>query len=1105
MWLVLLVAVAAVIGRDYLLRAWGQRDQFLKQQVVRKLEELFPQATIELDEVRYDFGHEVGLTGFTLRPQQHDLPIVNLPKVMVHINRDALIERQQLEVLKVVVQSPQLNVIRNHDGSWNWQALRPLSKQGGSSLPEVEIEDGTVRVVVEQAPGVPSGTLAFEHVDVQLVPSGKRQFRVRASSRCEHTGQIELLGRWHLDQNTGQFDGQFTEITVGQELLGLAASFAPSVKDRLHDWETKVWELLHSTTNSSAGNGAIATTGGQTSFAPNAGAGLPQLAPAIQTPMGAADSIFGLRATCNLAFRISRPEPDIAPTFRVRMNIAHGEITNPILPFPLKELRGELSADNESFRIKSLTAHNGGTKLLIDGELKGRDAGFPGKFKIELRNLICDERVRSRMSAGFRRLVEQHHPSGDVDLDCFLVHDQDGRWRPEDLLVTANDCSIIHEAFAYPVHNVNGTIQQNDRELLIEMRGMAGDREVTLEGTITDPGPDATVVLDIRASEIPLDETFVKACRPEIQTVLRQLQLTGIMDGQVRLTKAPRQPMVPRIEAVLRGGSLNYSVFPYRVVGVSGRLTALGSFWQFKDITGKHGPAQLSAEGTFAKLPQKSELNLRVVAKSTPIDASLLQALPASLRRTLNEFSPTGTLNLTTEVHWATGQPVNVQLPEVSLTDGSVRLRSLPYQLQNVQGQFTYLPGENGLPRLTIQSFSGRHGDLITAVKGYQKFEPNGDWRAHFDEFSVENLTPNTELLDSLAQLPGLQQVFASLNANQSLRLNGIMDLRGTPDPQGPVTAAWDLDAYFSGGTIHTGLDFKDLRGKVSLRGNWDGENAHIPEGWVDLSSARILDYTLNDVRGPFRVERGKLIFGAGDTRVRALGAIDPREQLRARVFDGTITLDGEATLAAVPEYRVLMNLTDCQLSRFAALHAPKQRDLQGIANGWINLDGRGSSPADVQGRGKIQISPAKLLTVPVVLQLYRSLSLSPPAESTFNYALFDFDIRKAAFAFRQIFLESENISFRGKGTVTFTGDAKLEFISLMPRNQIPIPILHEIVGEATKGWVGIEVSGPLAQPRTRVKAAPLLDDTLKEFLGRLPQPFFPLGQGLRPRGIDRQ
>ncbi len=1097
LWLVLLVAVIAGLARSYLLPFWNNREALIQQQAVKTLRDLLPDAKIELGELRYDFGREISITGFSLRPPGQDVPIITLPKTVMQIDRDALIERQQLEIRKVVLRTPKLEVIRDRNGKWNWQSLLP-PEMGKGALPEIAIEDGTVTVRVEQALGIPAGVLILEHVDISLVPSGKRQFLITATSKCEHTGSILMDGRWHVDQHTGQIDGTFTEINAGQELVGVAASFAPEIRSKLEDWEAKFWELLSRPTDANSGSPFSVSMPAGASASPARGESGLQL--------GSADSILGLKATANLRFRCVRPEPNTTPTFRVLMQIVQGEVTNPILPFPLKNLTGELYADNDSFRVRKLSGQNGATKVLINGELSGRDAGYPGKFEVWLANVVCDARLRSRLSAGFGRLYDQHHPNGQTDLHAFLVHDPDGKWRPEGLEVTAKDCSLTHDAFPYPIENANGTIRQEGRDLIIEASGSASGRPITLEGTVTDPGPNASLMLNIRVNDLPLDETFLSACKPDIQAALRKMRLTGVMDGHVRLTKAAKQPIIPTITAVLRDGTMVYEAFPYRIDNLSGRVNATGiSHWEFSDLTGQHGSSRLSAKGTFAKSLGPGELKLRVVTEQAPLDESLFRAIPTTLQRVWRDLAPTGMVDVVTELRWVTNQSFDLRLPNVEWSNGSLTLKSLPYRLDKAHGSFTYGPGEKGQPKLVIQSFEGHHGEMATAVSGFQTFDPNGNWKVHFDKFAIRDLTPNAELLASLAAMPGLRQVFENLDPHQTLRMDGVMDLRGTPDPADAITAAWDLDTYFNNGTIHTGLDLKDLKGKVSARGEWDGENAKL-DGFVSLESARILDYVLNEVRGPYRVQNGVLMFGAADIeRVRPPQALDPNELLTAKLFGGIITLGGAATLTAEPRYQVLMNLKDARLERFAALHAPQQTDLRGIVNGWINLKGKGSSPRDVTGKGQIQISPAALLNVPVVLQMYRSLSLATPEDSTFNYALFDFDVRNAAFDFSRIFLDGDKISFRGRGRVTFNNDVNLDFYSMLPRRPLSLPIIDFVVDEATKGWVGIKVRGKLDNPKTEVKAVPLLDDTLKLFLGTLPQPAFPIRQGLRPRGKERQ
>lgn len=1077
LWMIVLVVAGAYIGRRELLRAWNGRDVLIKQQVLATLQKLQPEAEFGLDKVKYDFGHDVVLTNFSLTPPGIDAPIVQLPETVVHINRDALIERQQLEVQKVVIKSPRLEIVRGHDGRWNWESLVPPPNQDKGSLPEIQIEDGTVVVRVEQAPGIPPGVLTLEHMDIELLPSGKRQFRITATSRCEHTGGIKLQGRWHIDDQTGQIHGELTRITAGQELVGVVASFAPDVRTKLAEWEAKFLAML--------------------STPPNAQGSSPFAMPAPARTTGAPDSIMGLKATFNVAFQILRSEPNTTPVFGVTTKIVDGEITNPVLPFPLQELRGKLYADNDRFEIlEPLTACNGATRLTIGGKLEGSEAGYPGRLEITVNNVACDPRLRSRLSAGFGRIYDQHHPIGEINMHTFLVHDR-GRWQPEGLLVTAKDCSVKHDAFPYPIEHANGSITQQGRDLIIDVRGMAGGRPITLEGTVANPGPNATISLNIRTSDLPIDQTFLNACNPQIRAAIQKMRLTGVIDGTVRLTKAPQQPFVPIIDAVLRNGTMSYDAFPYPVDGITGRLNAIGTSFQFKELLGRHGDTRIAASGDYRKLnPTVGELNLRVVTQGAPLDKALYDAMPASLKRVWKEFRPTGLVDVVTDVHWLSDRPADIRMSSIELTKGSLSLKMLPYRLDDLRASYSYGPDENGLPKVIAKSIEARHGETKISAAGYSTVEADGNWRAHYDKFTIDNLTPNQELLDSLSQLPGLRQIFASLDPKQSLRIDGVMDFRGSADPEVAITAAWDLDTYFSGGTIHTGLDFKNLRGKVNSSGTWDGQDAKI-SGKVDFASARILDYDLMDITGPFRVVNGTLLFGAGDSQ-----KVPP---LIARLFDGSLELDGAATLTEQPEYQIVMRLRNARLERFAELHAPKQRDLRGLVNGAVQLKGKGSTPQGVTGEGYMQITRAALIDMPIMLKMYQGLSFTPPSDYAFNQATLNFKINLARFVFTNIYLEGDTISFRGQGTADFDNNVNLEFYSRLSRNQVPIPILHEVVGEATKGWVRILVTGKLDNPRTKIETLQQLDGPLRLFLGGKTQPVFPSRQGLLPRSPTRQ
>ena len=137
---------------------------------------------------------------------------------------------------------------------------------------------------------------------------------------------------------------------------------------------------------------------------------------------------------------------------------------------------------------------------------------------------------------------------------------------------------------------------------------------------------------------------------------------------------------------------------------------------------------------------------------------------------------------------------------------------------------------------------------------------------------------------------------------------------------------------------------------------------------------------------------------------------------------------------------------------------------------------------------------------MPVMLKMYQGLSFTPPDDYTFKSAKLDFGVKKAQFQFKPIVLEGDAISFVGEGTADFDSSVRLKFYSFLPRSQVPIPILHELVGGATSGWVRADVTGKLSNPVVNVRATSPIDDALKSL-----QPIFPIGQGMLPKGASRQ
>src|SRR5262249_15825605 len=155
---------------------------------------------------------------------------------------------------------------------------------------------------------------------------------------------------------------------------------------------------------------------------------------------------------------------------------------------------------------------------------------------------------------------------------------------------------------------------------------------------------------------------------------------------------------------------------------------------------------------------------------------------------------------------------------------------------------------------------------------------------------------------------------------------------------------------------------------------------------------------------------------------------------------------------------------SEAQLARYAQLYLPGRNQLRGVINGWVDLTGQGASPQRVSGRGQIQISPAALYELPIIVQIFKVLQLAPLNKTAFNHAFVAFDVGGGQYHIRRADLVGDGIQLRGRGTVGFSGTTALDFYSMIPKNQeLPIPIVREMIGEATKGWVGVKVRGTLS------------------------------------------
>ncbi|MBM84023.1 MAG: hypothetical protein CMJ78_26005 [Planctomycetaceae bacterium] len=1100
-WAFILLLVGGGIGGGVAYQQWTQRGELIRKEILAQFSDKAPQLDVAVGQCRFDFLRHVRIEDFSVKVKGQKTALTKLPLTVITIDRDLLLQDTQISVDKIHFKQPRLQLACSANGVWNFEGLPELPKSGKGVLPEVRIEDGEVAIYMQHEQGAEPALFTLDDVNIELVPSGRRKFQLRGQTRIEHAGVVNLNGEFSVDDKTGEIKGKLEELTIGSKLFGAIAAMVPEADKQWHNVRNQlIAEMSKAPDPQSSSPFSIAGMLSRNEALPvsytndktngpfamvSASSDVPNKnAKGFRDPLlgdtGANDSTMGVVATVDLNFWLKQWQISSDPEYKVLIDLNGGEITNPVLPFPLHDLRGSIYVDNRQIVCRNIFASNGPTRIEVESHISQPVASASDKVEVKIVNLACDERLRSRLSANFGRIYDAHQPEGYIDFEVALKYDGREKWEPRGLVVTSKRAGVTHKLFPLPVKNAVGTITQQDNNLVIDMKGFVGARPVTLKGYVQEPGPNSSILFDINVEKLPIDEEFINAAPPGLKKTIQAMALTGTMNGHLRLWKpSGTKKFQPTLEATLHNGAMNYAYFPYEVTNLTGELRAVGDDWTFTNLKGVHGDAKLYANGTYQKPNGVSELKLRVNTTGAPIDRSLKSAFKsAQILKLWEDFSPTGTVNVVTDVHWLVGSRADITMPRVEQFDGSFKMKSLPYLIDNVRATYTYQDG-----KVEIQSFEGTHDATSMTAKGKVDFDREG-WTARLEQFVIKDLSPNEELKNALktAEVSGLVGISEALSDDQLVSIGGMLELRGTDNPKDPMTAAWDLAAFLKDGDIDIGPSFESVSGRVDARGIWDGYSTTMA-GSIDLTALTVLDYEFEAIRGPFEFQDNVLTIGSKDAfapKFLPANRIAPQQSIKAKAIGGDFSFHSQTKLSDIPTYQIKMNMSHAKLQQYAKKYMPESENLSGTMRGWMNLSGEGEAPANLSGSGQLQVQQAELYELPVLLQVFEALSDATPDRAAFDYAMLDFKVKNSRFNFNSIDLEGDTINLHARGGFAgFDKSLELDFYSRLSRTQVPIPVLNQL----TAGWVGVDVRGNLDDPKAEIKPAPLLDDALKGFL----------------------
>ena len=1048
----MLLLVGAAVGSVYVYYFWNQSDELLGRTVQDKLTEIAPGWNVTFEKARFDyFQGRVHLYDVVLPGDDPNAPVLEMAEVVLVIDRETLSDpNPAIQQIRIV--QPRANLVRGADGVWNIQKLPPLNLPK-SIIPECHWEQGVVSIHLEGLAGSAAATRRLESVNVHMIPSGRRQFLIKLTGNLSGADPIACEGRWNIEDRSWSAHGELHNVLLDRQLLDLGAEVSSEFHAALERLEAAAARL-----------GADGHD-------------------AAEPPAGSAHSAaraLQFEASANVTFRISQWQPETMPEYQFALDILRGKLSHPAVPYPLDELRGRVTLDNQQIEIKDLSARSETTHVRIargriheEGELR------PAEFDLEISQLPIDRRLYRLLPEENRRFHDSIQPTGAIDAHMHLEFNGRDRWE-HDGVVTARDCTASHVKFPFRVEQINGTIKREGETLELSLEGRSGNQPVRLQGKVKSRGTQTVAAIDIETVGLPIDKKLRAACPPKFQTLIDELRVEGEFDGRVRLIRPAGEgaTMTPHIKGRLRNGNVNYQKFPYALAEVSGSFQGTLDNWTFSEFKGRQGTAQLNWGGRYGLDDDGTpRLELDFDAKTVPCDQALKNALPAEWQTVWGEINPQGLLNVEKgKLQWTPGAAPRINF-EVELVDGELTIKSFPYPLHDVHAFVGLIDGE-----VFLRSLTGRHDETRVRASGRADFPEPGEWHLHLADIAIDDLEAGPAFRRTLPQ--GLRRIVDAFNPRGKLSIAGKLDFRGKQGNEFPVTAAWDTVTVYTGTTITAGIDLKDMHGQARFRGTYDGEVVS-GEGQIDLNSVKVFMYTLTDVEGPVSIDATQLIVGSQNGADRTdSAAIDPAQRLTAKFIGGLLGLDAVVQLNDPMRYRAHITLADGDLKRYSQAYMQASHRLEGTMNGKVDLKGIGADRKKLNGSGQLRISRAALYDLPLIVAIFNVLSFVPGDKSAFDQADFLFAVKDERVRFRLIDLVGNAIKLVGHGTVGFDGNVNLEFLSQIGRATVPIPLLREAINELTKGLVGVRVRGPIKDPQAEVRPLMQLDEALKKLWG---------------------
>ncbi len=757
-------------------------------------------------------------------------------------------------------------------------------------------------------------------------------------------------------------------------------------------------------------------------------------------------------------------------------------------PLPVHHLEGSLQVSHGRL-IFDVAGRSGPATILGRGELSGLLAGdllvdatasIDGATPAMIRKALTRPRLeaigdaktaaaRAALAESMTEILDRYDPKGGSITAKVAINNREAE--PDvihsNLTMHLKDVSGSYENFPYRVYHMDGEIAvQDDAITITRLAGatqedLAAAGRVSIHGRVTGSGADENVNVDIILSEIPLDEKVGGGFLMEqSRKMWDNFTPRGIAQNvTVKVLRDPKEhPEIhTSVVATLDGrASIRAGEISVHIEDLVGTVNVENDALEYKIKQGRYRQASVTGWGKVPGAEQETPEKHEIEIERAPLDEALRKALPPDAKSIWALINPEGKINATLRIDRAakaTAYKTNLILRAEG--EASFAYTGFPLRVAGVRGEirvrdhfisFERLEGVCYGSRVSLSDgrFSSDRDLSDTAqvhvsIQGLKLTDPvylamPKDVREALRDVGFQGTVSADLKIDSL-----------TVGMSSGTSLHGTLQIeKASLGRHGEIT---ELD-----GTLHIAEKSSfDNGGRFAFRGRFDGKRLMALDQWH-----------MNALQCTFDVSNDELTFD--NVTAGFCGGTISDSYARFK-FNATNDFEGALKLKAAE-----LN----QLKRGNKL-AENLKPIHGKIDGWVNFAGQGSDTKKLTGDGGVRVTEAEIWEIPIVFNVLNFLALKIPEKEFIEEAKVKFKIASEKFSFKELTLNSDSVSFSGKGHVDFEGNLnvrlELDILPGMPFFIEPLGDLMGGVGQWIQGaLIPVSVTGTLDDPQAHIE-----------------------------------